>query len=116
MIHFSGHGAGQAGILLEDEAGEIQFVDGETLAHFFEPFADQIECVILNACFSALQASHIVKYVDFVIGMNQPIHDKAAIQFAIGFYDALAAGKSIPTAFQLGARIFRQRCQRRRNI
>jgi tetratricopeptide (TPR) repeat protein len=100
MIHFSGHGAGQAGILLEDEAGEIQLVDGETLAHFFEMFAPQ--CVILNACFSALQASHIVKYVDFVIGMNQPIKDKAAIQFAIGFYDALAAGKSIPTAFQLG--------------
>jgi len=100
IIHFSGHGAGQAGILLENEAGEIQLVDGETLAHFFEMFAPQ--CVILNACFSALQASHIVKYVDFVIGMNQPIQDKAAIQFAIGFYDALAAGKSIPTAFQLG--------------
>ncbi len=100
MIHFSGHGAGQAGILLEDEAGESQLVDGETLAHFFD--AAQIECVILNACFSALQASHIVKYVDFVIGMNQPIQDKAAIQFASGFYDALAAGESIPSAFKSG--------------
>jgi len=40
--------------------------------------------------------------VDFVIGMNQPIGDKAAIQFAIGFYDALAAGESVPTAFKLG--------------
>ena len=103
IVHFSGHGAGQAGIVLENENGESQLVSGETLAHFFKPFADRrIECVILNACFSALQASHIVKDVNFVIGMNQPIKDKAAIQFAIGFYDALAAGESIATAFDLG--------------
>jgi hypothetical protein len=34
--------------------------------------------------------------------MNQPIKDKAAIQFSKGFYDALAAGESIPTAFEFG--------------
>jgi hypothetical protein len=102
IVHFSGHGAGQAGIMLENKNGESQLVSGETLAHFFKPFAARIECIILNACFSALQASHIVKYVNFVIGMNQPIKDKAAIQFAIGFYDALAAGESIATAFELG--------------
>ena len=103
IIHFSGHGAGLAGIVLEDENGASQLVSGETLAHFFEPFAKSIECVILNACFSALQASSIVKYVDFVIGMNQPIKDKAAIGFAIGFYGALAAGEPIPSAFKLGS-------------
>jgi hypothetical protein len=36
IIHFSGHGAGQAGIVLENENGESQLVDGDTLAHFFE--------------------------------------------------------------------------------
>ncbi|MEK8021880.1 MAG: tetratricopeptide repeat protein [Candidatus Parabeggiatoa sp.] len=102
IVHFSGHGVGQAGIVLENKMGDSQSVSGETLAHFFEPFADKIECVILNACFSALQATDIVKYVNFVIGMNQPIYDQAAIQFAIGFYDALAAGESIPNAFKLG--------------
>jgi hypothetical protein len=35
-----------------------------------------------------------------VSGVNQP--DAAAIQFAIGFYDALGAGKSIPEAFAFG--------------
>jgi tetratricopeptide (TPR) repeat protein len=100
IVHFSDQGAGQTDIMLEN--GESQLVSGETLAHFFKPFANRIKCVILNACFSALQASHIVKNVDFVIGMNQPIKDKAAIQFAIGFYEALAAGESIATAFELG--------------
>jgi hypothetical protein len=105
IVHFSGHDPDptQAGIALENEKGESQLVSGDTLAHFFEPFAARIECVILNACFNALQASHIVKYVDFVIAMNQPIKDKAAIRFAIGFYDALAAEKSIPTAFKSGS-------------
>ena len=100
IIHFSGHGAGQTGIVLEDEAGNRKDVDGETLANFLEPF--EIDCVILNACFTALQASSIVQHVDFVIGMNQPIIDEAAIQFAIGFYDGLASGESIPVAFKLG--------------
>ncbi|MDM8568487.1 FxSxx-COOH system tetratricopeptide repeat protein [Thiotrichales bacterium HSG1] len=100
IIHFSGHGAGQSGIVLEDDAGKRQDVDGETLANFLEPF--NIDCVILNACFTALQASAIVQHVDFVIGMNQPIQNGAAIQFAVGFYDALAAGELIPDAFDLG--------------
>jgi len=101
IIHFSGHGE-QAGIMLENEAGESHLIDGDTLANFLEPLSGQTECVILNACFTALQASAIVRYVDFVIGMNQPIYDNAAIQFAVGFYDALAAGESIPTAFKWG--------------
>ena len=73
-----------------------------TLAQVFEPYHNQIECVILNACFTAVQASAIVKHIDYVIGMNQPIKDKAAIQFAIGFYDTIAAGESIETAFKMG--------------
>jgi tetratricopeptide (TPR) repeat protein len=101
VVHFSEYGAGQAGIILENEAGEEQIVSGDTLAHFFEPFPD-IECVIFNARFGTLQAAHIVKHIHFVISMNQPINLKAAILFSIGFYDALAAGKSIINAFRMG--------------
>jgi len=32
-----------------------------------------------------------VQYIDYVIGMNDEIGDKAAIEFAVGFYDALVA-------------------------
>jgi tetratricopeptide (TPR) repeat protein len=101
IIHFSGHGAGQAGIVLENEGGEALIVSGDTLADFFK-LSPHIKCVILNACFSALQASEIVRHIHFVIGMNQPIKDRAAIQFSKGFYDALAVGESIPIAFEFG--------------
>jgi len=101
FVHFLGHSPSHAGIMLENEGGEARIVSGETLADFLKSSA-HIECVILNACFNVLQASQIVRHIYFVIGMNQPIGDKAAIQFAKGFYDTLAAGESIPIAFEFG--------------
>lgn len=40
--------------------------------------------------------------MDYVIGMNQAIGDKAAIAFAVGFYQALGAGRTIEEAYKLG--------------
>jgi hypothetical protein len=37
-----------------------------------------------------------------VIGMNEAIGDSAAREFAVGFYDALGAGKSIEFAYKSG--------------
>ena len=90
IIHFSGHGAGETGLCFEDETGKQQLVTGEALAGLFKQFNRQIECVLLNACYSEEQAKAIVQHIDYVIGMNKPIGDKAAIEFAVGFYDALA--------------------------
>lgn len=95
-VHFSGHGAGSEGIVLEGE-----LVTGEALAGLFGLFPN-IKCVVLNACYSTLQAQAITKVVDFVIGMNKEIGDSAAIEFSTAFYDALGAGESIEFAFALG--------------
>jgi CHAT domain len=91
IIHFSGHGDKTEGLLFEDETGKSQFVTGETLAGLFEQFSQQIECVLMNACYSEMQADAIVQHINYVIGMNAPIRDRDAIEFAVGFYDALAA-------------------------
>jgi hypothetical protein len=37
-----------------------------------------------------------------VIGMTKAIGDRAAIEFAVGFYDGLGAGRSIEDAYELG--------------
>lgn len=47
------------------------------------------------------------RYIDYVIGMSKEIGDRAAIEFAVGFYDALGAGKSFEYAYQLGCRLIR---------
>ena len=33
-------------------------------------------------------------HIDFVVGMKRAIGDEAAIKFAVGFYDALGAGRT----------------------
>ncbi len=101
IVHFSGHGAGESGLMLQDDSGKAQFVNGEALRGLFELFADAIECVVLNACYSEIQAKAISQHIPYVIGMNNAVGDKAACEFAVGFYDALGAGKEIPFAFKI---------------
>ncbi|QLE59754.1 SAVED domain-containing protein [Nostoc sp. TCL26-01] len=99
IVHFSGHGAGEQGLVLDDETGQVKLVKATALAELFKLFADQVECVLLNACYSEVQAEAIRQHINYVIGMNQPIGDRAAIEFAVGFYDALGTGKDYDFAY-----------------
>ena len=90
IIHFSGHGSQTEGLSFEDEVGKEKFVTLEALGGLFQHFANHVECVLLNACYSEVQANAIAQHIDYVIGMNQAIADKAALEFSVGFYDALA--------------------------
>lgn len=122
IVHFSGHGEGiesslgdsrsfertnrviteQEGLIFEDDLGNSKLVSGEALAGLFELCKDHIECVVLNSCYSVVQAEAIAQHIPYVIGMKRAIGDKAAIEFSKGFYDALGAGRSIEDAFEFG--------------
>jgi hypothetical protein len=102
IVHFSGHGMGEDGIVVEDISGKSKLISTDALANLFELCADHVECVLLNACYSEVQATAIAQHIDYVIGMSQEIGDKAAIEFAKGFYDGLGAGRSIEMAFRFG--------------
>lgn len=103
IVHFCGHGAGEQGLAFEDETGQVQLESAESIAALFELFTKRdLECVVLNACYSEVQAGAISQHVKYVIGMNAAIGDKAAITFAVAFYDALGAGESIEFAYKLG--------------
>lgn len=107
IIHFSGHGVGDEGLVFEDEIGNPKLVDGGALAGLFELFADQIRCVVLNGCYSQVQAEAIVQHIPYVIGMKQAIGNDAALTFAVGFYDALGAGRDVEFAYKLGCSAIR---------
>lgn len=96
-VHFCGHGAGHDGIVLEGH-----LVDAAALAGLFKLFSTHIKCVVLNACYSSVQAQAIAKHINYVVGMKKAIGDSAAIEFASAFYDALGAGESVVFAFALG--------------
>ncbi|MEM6400031.1 MAG: CHAT domain-containing protein [Cyanobacteria bacterium P01_D01_bin.116] len=102
IVHFCGHGSGTDGLVLEDNSGLLQLVSAEALARLFRPFQQQIECVLLNACYSEVQATEIHQHIDCVIGMNKAIGDKAAIKFSVGFYTTLWSGMSYEDCFDMG--------------
>jgi serine/threonine-protein kinase len=102
IVHFCGHGAGEEGLVFEDETGQVKLVRAEALAGLFSLFADKLDCVLLNACYSEVQAQAISQQINSVIGMSQAIGDKAAIAFAVGFYDALGADRDVDFAYKLG--------------
>jgi DNA polymerase III delta prime subunit/ribosomal protein L40E len=102
IVHFCGHGTGEQGLVLQNQAGREQVVSTEALSNLFELFDKQVEGVILNACYSEVQANAIVQHINYVIGMSDEISDDAAIAFATGFYRALGWGKSIEEAYKFG--------------
>jgi len=102
FVHFCGHGEGDEGIAFEDEAGNAKLISSDALAEFFDLFANNVECVLLNSCYSEIQAVAIADHVKYVIGMKRAISDKAAIAFSVAFYDAIGAGEFVEFAFKLG--------------
>jgi CHASE2 domain-containing sensor protein len=125
IVHFSGHGLGGVtsdretgssrkvtvisapnsppeGLVFEDENGRSILVSGKALSNLFASFSKEVECVVLNACYSQQQAEEIVKYIPYVVGMNQAIGDIAARKFSQGFYRAIWDDRSIEEAFASG--------------
>ena len=101
IIHFSGHGEGQAGLVLVGQDNKPKPATADALSALFKLFP-KIKCVLLNACYAEEQAKAIVQHVAYVVGMKQAVRDDAAIAFATGFYDGLGYGRSIDDAFDLG--------------
>lgn len=102
IVHFAGQGAGANGLIVEDKDGKAKLVSTQALARLFKFFKDEVECVVLNACYSEEQAEAIREHIGHVMGVDDEITNRQAIQFATGFYDALGAGRSYEDASEMG--------------
>ncbi len=101
IVHFSGHGYGESGLVVEDSIGNAKPFPTKNIDELFELFKENVSCVLLNACYSKEQAEVISKHGIHVVGMNNAIGDRAAIAFAIGFYQSLGEGKNYEFAFKI---------------
>ena len=102
IVHFCGHGTGTQGLVLQDGNRQEKLVSTDALSNLFELCSGWIKCVVLNACYSEVQANAIVQHIDYAIGMNHEIRDDAAIAFATGFYQALGFGQHIEQSYKFG--------------
>jgi hypothetical protein len=89
-------------MLFEDNSGKMKPIPNSALGSLFELLADDVECVVLNACFSRNQAEEISRHIPWVVGMDREIGDDAALSFSVGFYQALGAGKQVHEAYRFG--------------
>jgi hypothetical protein len=102
VVHFSGHGNSSGQLLVENGAGRAVPLGREAVSRLFHVLRKNIRCVVLNACFSADQASAIAEHIDCVVGMTTAVRDSVAITFAGAFYQGLGFGESVQSAFDLG--------------
>lgn len=102
IVHFSGHGSTKGEIILLDSNLTSKPVSTAAIKALFTTLKDNIQIVLLNACYSRTQAESLVEVIDCVIGMSSAIGDKAAITFAASFYRAIGFGRSVKEAFDQG--------------
>jgi hypothetical protein len=98
IVHFSGHGE-EEGILITTGDNVSQLLPTPAIKRLFKPLQNSAQVVLLNACYSAIQAEEISKFGFYVVGYQEPIGDDAAIGFAQGLYNGFGEGKSFEDAY-----------------
>ncbi len=102
IVQFSGHGTEGGAIVLQNDSGESAPVSPDALQELLQILKGNLQIVVLNACFTAIQGEAISKVIDFTVGMKEKILDDAAVEFSASFYQNLADGQSVKEAFELG--------------
>ena len=99
VIHFSGHGCPD-GIRMRSDGDHRHVVSGEALAQTLD--GRGVDLVILNACYSEVQALALKAKVGSVIGTRDALDDEAAIRFSSTFYRVLLHGGTLAEALRDG--------------
>lgn len=102
IVHFIGGGRFR-GIALEDDSGSVRPLSPQALAGTLRLLKGDIRIVILDSCYSKVQAAAISREVDFTIGMKSALAETARVDFTTHFYNALAFGRSVLTSFELAS-------------
>ncbi len=100
IVHFSAHGTQNSEVLVSSSTGEAHPISEEALVALFEAAESLPQCVVLNSCFSATQASRIAEHVGLAVGMTEVVGIEAAIVFSGAFYSALGYAKSYAEAIR----------------
>lgn len=101
VIHFSGHGVSgdPLPVAADNESGSVT---PKALTELLRTLKDSTRVVVFNACGSETQAKTMVEEIPWAVGVSRGIGDDDALAFAGEFYQALASGRSVRDAYDLG--------------
>jgi hypothetical protein len=104
VVHFVGQGSPTGEIMLRN-SHQVQPLTPSAFANLFKIKGRQIDCVVLNSCFSVAIADELGKHVGCTIGIDEEIDDAPTERSFIGeFYRELAVGNGYQGAFDRGCR------------
>jgi hypothetical protein len=92
----------QHGLLFQGPDGRPQLVSTVALQEAFGAAGSAVKLVVLNACYSEVQAEALLEHVGCVVGMGGSIRNDTARNFAIGFYGGLGERESVAAAYKQG--------------
>ena len=132
ILQITAHGGldeeGHGLLSFEDEEGNLQKVKGRELADLLISLKKEqeidVKLVILSACHSARRELHLMPTarllhqagIGAVVGMKESISHRAAIDFNVGFFQALLDKQEVRRAFDEGCRaVARGEAQRLRD-
>ena len=97
ILHLSLHASKKKGLYFVDEANEALPMTPDMLNACLSNYLEshQLNCLLINACHSYQHAKALSDKIEYVIGMQDFIPDKAAIAYARGFYGTRFKGGSI---------------------
>lgn len=100
ILHFSGHGCAQDGIMLEGMGKETTTMDAGALRQMFEHLPVRPHLLVLNGCRSGAQAEALEEAVDSCIGHESHSDDRRSVEFADTLYLNLLQGRSVTQSFE----------------
>jgi tetratricopeptide (TPR) repeat protein len=101
IVHISGSASGIEGLILEGNSGRATSEKSEKLiANLFQDHVESIQCIILNGCYSDVQAREIVQHIEFVIGISQDLEESKVIKFLDDFYFYIGSERTIEDSYQ----------------
>jgi hypothetical protein len=101
ILHISCHGNPDGSLAFEASDGDAaQVVPKKNLLRLLRALGSTLRIVVFNACHSAAIAVDIPPTVGLSIGMSDEILDTESVEFSIAFYEALAFGRTVETAFE----------------
>ncbi|HEU0300313.1 MAG TPA: hypothetical protein VFR37_12680 [Longimicrobium sp.] len=103
ILHFSGHGENEKGLVFEDDQGNAEVISPEQITALVSHFSSSVRLVVINTQLPEKLAADLAKAVDHVVGASVPLADAVAIRFSGLFYEALANGNSTRNAFDFAA-------------
>lgn len=108
VLHLSCHGTPEGDLHLADDRGGMESIPKDMLLGLLKLLARDLKLVLLNACHSATIANELQQTIDVTLGMSDEISDEAAIAFTRKFYEIIADGESVKSAFDLACNKLRK--------